>query len=112
VECPRVLEELFETLEAMQRTRRAIDAGGHVEEPTFCMVREPAELESADDPRLVLNRALILAASKRPGDDVFVAIDLSNPNPVRLFDWSQRPPRWVVVTTLESFVVQVRQAAG
>jgi hypothetical protein len=100
--------ELSPSLEAMQRLSRALDEGGYVDDPEFCMVRDRSDQVSEDDPRLVWSDAVFIAASKYPGDDVFVAVDASTPERARtvlFFDWTREAPnRWTAVTSLESFV--------
>ena len=99
---------LFETREEMDSVALALDEEGYVRDAEFCMVLERKDRLDPEDGRLVFRDAIFLAGSRLPGDDVFVAVDVSRPEPeqmVLLFDWSRSPPdRWVPVVSLLSFV--------
>jgi hypothetical protein len=79
----------------------------YVDLPQFCMTRNPTSGPS--DPRLSLGSALIIAGSKVPGDDVFVAVDFgSGAAAVRVFDWnSPMPDRWKHVMSFTEFAGQI-----
>jgi len=89
--------KLFENLDAMELMPGILEAGGYVDDPVFCMTREVNR--SSEDPRLEFPRALFIAGSIMPGDDVFVAIrredfDEYDP-PVLVLDWRKKAPyRW------------------
>jgi hypothetical protein len=97
---------LFTTVKLMGRVSRLLTLGGYVDDPEFCMVRQKADLSSASDGRLVFSRALFVAGSKVPGDDVFVAVDDATTEAGRIvvFDWSRAvPSRWVPMMTVQEF---------
>jgi hypothetical protein len=89
--------KLFESLFSMEITSGDLETTGYVDDPSFCMTREANR--SAEDPRLEFPRALFIAGSIVPGDDVFVAIrredfDDYDP-PVLVLDWRKKAPyRW------------------
>lgn len=96
--------KLFEDVAEMERVASQLDAAGFVDDPEFCMVRNSSQKSIDSDPRLVFENALFIAGSIVPGDDVFVAIDLtqadSDPQ-LLIFDWNEAAPaRWVVSGTL------------
>jgi len=92
----------------MLRIHEQLDSAGYVDDPEFCMVRRRGDLSGPSDQRLVYYEALFIGASKFPGDDVLLAIDLSGDSTdhnVLWFDWSRmRPGRWVRVTLLSSLI--------
>lgn len=98
--------KLFGDIDKMEEVANQLDAAGYVEDPEFCMVREPQIL--ADDCRLVFERALFIAGSIVPGDDVFIAVDLGSEEedpPVFVFDWDRNvPERWVKKEHLSEFL--------
>ena len=96
---------LFTTVELMRRVSAQLKLH-YLDIPEFCMVREEADLSSAGDPRLVFSRALVVAGSKVPGDDVFVAVDDATTEAGRIvvFDWSRAvPSRWVPTMAVQAF---------
>jgi hypothetical protein len=100
--------QLFESAEAMRGVSVQLDSGGYVDDPQFCMVRREADLVMPGDVRLVFERALCIAGSTVPGDDVIVAVQVSNdeddPN-ILVFDWRKPvPDRWIVRGRLSDFV--------
>jgi hypothetical protein len=102
--------ELFD-FPRMQAVAGALDAG-YVDLPQFCMTRGPA---SDSDPRLSLASALIIAGSKVPGDDVFVAADFRRGDEVsvRVFDWdSEMPNRWRHVSSFTEFATEIARRAS
>jgi hypothetical protein len=105
--------KLFESYELMSNVHAQIRSGGYVEDPEFCMI-EKTSLEANDiDSRLNFERALFVAGSIVPGDDVFVVLDLdsdeNNPN-VLVFDWRKSiPERWVKVMTLMQLINKLEE---
>ena len=89
--------KLFESVYDMELISGTLESAGYVDQPGFCMTREVNR--SSEDPRLEFPRALFIAGSIMPGDDVFVAIrredfDEYDP-PVLVFDWRKKAPhRW------------------
>jgi hypothetical protein len=100
--------ELFEDITAMERVARHLDDAGYVENQTFCMVRSANSFSSANDRRLVFERALFLGGSIIPGDDVFVAVHLADEDcdpELLVFDWEVPVPnRWVTKGTLQGLI--------
>jgi len=75
-----------------------------LDDPEFCLVRS-ADLRSGSyDPRLVIDSAVFVGGSTRPGDDVLIALDVgADPDdpPLLVFDWGRaKPNRWVQAGTL------------
>src|SRR5690606_7718091 len=99
---------LFGSREMMERIWADIGARGYVDDPEFCMTRNRHDRTGTNDPRLVYRDALFLGGSKFPGDDVFLAIDTSQPEhtqQVLWFDWSRPPPeRWKAIMPLAVFI--------
>jgi len=96
---------LFPALEHMARVSGLLKSQ-YLAVPEFCMVGQEADLSSASDQRLVFSRALFVAGSKVPGDDVFVAVDDATTEAGRIvvFDWSRAvPSRWVPMMTVQEF---------
>jgi len=89
--------KLFGDIDTMEAVADQLDAAGYVDDPEFCMARETTAL--TDDRRLIFERALFIAGSIVPGDDVFIAVDLGSQEvdpPVFVFDWDRNvPERWV-----------------
>jgi hypothetical protein len=98
--------ELFETRDVMLAVARQV-AGGLVDNPEFCMVRHQADL-GIDDHRLVCDRAIFVAGSTTPGDDVLAALDVRDEDedpPVVVLDWRMPiPRRWVLVGKLSELL--------
>jgi hypothetical protein len=89
--------KLFDSLYLMELMSSVLDNAGYVNDPGFCMNRE--DNLAPEDPRLEFPRALFIAGSIVPGDDVFVAIrredsDEYDPS-VLVLDWRRKAPyRW------------------
>jgi hypothetical protein len=106
--------ELFRTIEDMLLVARIL-VDHFVDLPQFCMVRSATDRDGPEDPRLAVEAAVIIAGSKVPGDDVFVAVDV-NTDPadfaIKVLDWSKRvPERWTTVTSLRSFTSELARRA-
>lgn len=92
--------KLFEELDVIRNMPERLHAAGYIDDPEFCFCTgRDATVASSDDPRLSFECALFLGGSVVPGDDVFVAADLStdpcDPTVV-VFDWEQTVPnRWM-----------------
>ncbi len=100
--------ELFETPDVMFGVARQIARAGFVDDPEFCMVRHMADL-GRNDQRLVFDRAVFVAGSTTPGDDVLVALDVRHEDdddpPVLVFDWRMPiPRRWVSIGRLSELL--------
>jgi hypothetical protein len=100
--------ELFEDITAMERVARHLDDAGYVDNQIFCMVRSANSFSSANDRRLVFERALFLGGSIIPGDDVFLAVhpgrEDADPE-LLVFDWEMPVPnRWVARGTLQGLI--------
>ena len=90
--------KLYENIHAMLCISANLDEAGYVDDPEFCMTR--ARNLTSEDPRLDFPRALFIAGSVVPGDDVFVAIHQEESEeydpPVLVLDWQREvPSRWV-----------------
>ena len=97
---------LFVTVDSMRSVSEMVESGGYVDDPEFCMVRHPRDRVSSADARLVFSRALFIAGSLTPGDDVFVAVDdVTSDAPLVVgFDWSRPvPSRWIPLMTIDQF---------
>ena len=106
---------LFTTVKLMGRVSGLLKSGGYVDDPQFCMVGQEADLSSASDQRLVFSRALVVAGSKVPGDDVFVAVDdvTTDAGRIVVFDWSRAvPSRWVPMMTVQEFCDALAREQG
>lgn len=89
--------ELFEDFATMRSVGQQIDTGAYVEDAEFCMVRAECDLGDSDDTRLVFENALFIGGSSVPGDDVFIALDVTEDSDpfVLVFDWNKPvPSRW------------------
>lgn len=100
--------ELFNDISTMERLAQHLDEAGYVDNQTFCMVRGANTSSSANDRRLVFERALILGGSVIPGDDVFLAVHLNREDAdpeLLVFDWEMPVPnRWVARGTLQGLI--------
>ena len=98
--------ELFETVDVMLGVARQVSRA-FVDNPEFCMVRHQADL-GINDRRLVFDRAVFVAGSTTPGDDVLVALDVrdeAHDPSVVVFDWRMPVPRrWVPVGKLSDLL--------
>jgi hypothetical protein len=106
---------LFGSLELMRRVSGMLESGGYVDDSEFCMVRSAKDLSSETDQRLVFGRALFVAGSIVPGDDVFVAVGDSTAEGGRIlvFDWNRSvPTRWVPIMTVEEFCAALAALNG
>jgi hypothetical protein len=99
--------------EKIESATRRIAAGGYVEDPQFCMVHNPTELQGPEDQRVPISHLLFIVTSSRPGDDVFCAIDVSKGSlPLLWFDWTRPiPERWRRVMSLGEFLTHLREEA-
>lgn len=104
---------LFETIEHMERVTRELEC--YASQAAFCM-RISSMSGGPSDPRLTLDRALIVAGSRMPGDDVFVAVDPDERGEgagVLVFDWNSPVPyRWKRVMSLRTFVSRLAGASA
>ena len=99
--------KLFEDLDTMLLMSAILDNAGFVDDPAFCMTRE--RNLAADDLRLEFPRALFIAGSIVPGDDVFVAIQRTDSEeydpPVLVLDYRKAvPARWTKRGKLSEFI--------
>ena len=105
--------QLFGSQDLMERIKGDLDSGGYVDDPEFCMVRSRSDHMEDKDPRLVYDDALFFGGSKFPGDDVFLAIDMSkseHEQHILWFDWSRsRPERWTSLVPLTVFIERLNQ---
>ncbi|MFO7562777.1 MAG: hypothetical protein R6X02_09065 [Enhygromyxa sp.] len=105
--------ELFESRHAMEQIGTTLDSSGYVDDPEFCMVRSSAARVGVADPRLVYTDAVFVGGSRVPGDDVFLAIDVSQPEreqSILWFDWSRTPPgRWIPLMRLAVFLERLKE---
>jgi len=95
---------LYTTVDQMLGVAKMVERAGFIEDPAFCMVRRESDLESSNDPRLVFTRALFVAGSKVPGDDVLVAVQnaMAERGKIVVFDWARPvPTRWVPIMTVD-----------
>jgi len=101
--------ELFSTEEAMEQVKNQVESGGYVDDPEFCMVRSSSAVLPTDN-RLVFDRAMFIAGSVDPGDDVFIVVD---GNTVKAFDWRKAAPdRWVEVGSVDELVEAIASVGG
>lgn len=99
--------KLFDSLAHMNGVAQQIGRGDIIDNSDFCMVAKRSELKGADDTRLVFEDSLFIGGSIFPGDDVLVAVDLTEGDDpqVRVLDWSRPVPfRWVPVGALSWLV--------
>lgn len=100
--------QLFESYELMCSIHEQIRSGGYVDDSEFCMVEKPDLKAKDSDPRLNFGRALFIAGSVVPGDDVFLVVDLDsdeNDPSVLILDWYRPvPERWVEVMKLTKLI--------
>ncbi|MCC9606901.1 hypothetical protein LOC68_15545 [Blastopirellula sp. JC732] len=103
--------KLFEDVAVMRRMPLVLDAGGFVDDPQFCFVRETRSTQK--DPRLLLDDAIFIGGSTAPGEDVLIAIDTGvfDPDPVVLvLDWRCAiPNRWTPRCRLSELIGQLRR---
>jgi hypothetical protein len=108
--------QLFESYESIRNVHEQIRSGGYVEDPEFCMVKQLTSKTNNSDPRLNFERAIFIAGSIVPGDDIFVVLDLDsdkNDPDVLVFDWRKPiPDRWVKVMTLMQLINKLDKAKG
>ena len=101
--------ELFEDLATMRAVAGQI--AGWVADVEFCMVRTGDDLNGSDDTRLVFDDTLFIGGSVVPGDDVLVALDLSEDGDpaVFVFLWDNPiPSRWVPVGRLSRLLSDIQ----
>lgn len=101
--------ELFPTVATMNAVHDQVASGDFASNPEFCLVQTEAELRKGD-PRLPLDRALFIAGSRVPGDDVLVAVRCTGEADPVVFvlDWERpRPHRWAAVMRIGEFVAQL-----
>lgn len=102
--------ELFQDSNVMRNVADDIESGGYVDDPGFCFTRESRSVQSKTDPRLVFEDMLFIAGSVFPGDDEFIAADLSDPGDPTLyvFDWDRAVPnRWVARGNLSNLIQEL-----
>ncbi|MFO0550974.1 MAG: hypothetical protein U0271_21465 [Polyangiaceae bacterium] len=105
--------QLFESTATMESVTRALDEGGYVDDPGFCMTRSRGidAIGRSADPRLAYPDLLVIAASRFAGDDVFVVLDMSKAEDpdVFVFDWSRPVPRrWRRAMALSEFLTALQ----
>lgn len=103
--------KLLDDLDTMLRVSIEVDNAGYVDNPAFGMTRERKLV--ADDPRLEFPRALFIACSIIPGDDVLVAIQRGDSEeydpPVLVLDYRNGvPARWTERGKLSELIHAIR----
>jgi hypothetical protein len=105
---------LHTTIEEIVRATSHLAVADVVRIPDFCIVLTYDELDGPGDARLPLDRALMIAGSIVPGDDVFaVAVkrDEGDEPTVRVLDWNRpKPERWRTVGSLSDFIARLEHA--